>query len=39
MKNSDYNNLANNFNLEKINLNSDQYAVVGNYKEMIDIKL
>lgn len=38
MKNSDYNNLANNFNLEKINLNSDQYAVVGNYKEMIDIK-
>ena len=38
MKNSDYNSLANNFNLEKINLNSDQYAVVGNYKEMIDIK-
>ena len=38
MKNSDYNNLANNFNLEKINLNNDQYAVVGNYKEMIDIK-
>lgn len=38
MKNSDYNNLANNFNLEKINLNSDQYAVVGSYKEMIDIK-
>lgn len=38
MKNSDYNNLANNFNLEKINLNSGQYAVVGNYKEMIDIK-
>ena len=38
MKNSDYNNLANNFNLEKINLNSDQYAVVGNYKEIIDIK-
>lgn len=38
MKNSDYNNLANNFNLEKINLNSDQYAVVGNYKKMIDIK-
>lgn len=38
MKNSDYNNLANNFNLEKINLNSDQYAVVGNYEEMIDIK-
>ncbi len=38
MKNSEYNNLANNFNFEKINLNSDQYAVVGNYKEMIDIK-
>ena len=38
MKNSDYNNLANNFNLEKINLNSDQYAVVGNYKKMIDVK-
>ena len=38
MKNSDYNNLAKNFNLEKINLNSDQYAVVGNYKKMIDIK-
>ncbi len=38
MKNSDYNNLANNFNLEKINLNSDQYAVVGNYRKMIDIK-
>lgn len=38
MKNSDYNNLANSFNLEKINLNSNQYAVVGNYKKMIDIK-
>ena len=38
MKNSDYNNLANNFNLEKINLNSNQYAVVGNYKKTIDIK-
>ena len=38
MKNSDYNNLANSFNLEKINLNSDQYAVVGNYRKMIDIK-
>ena len=38
MKNSDYNKLATSFNLEKINLKSDEYIVVGNYKSMITIK-
>lgn len=38
MKNSDYNKLATSFNLEKINLKSDEYVVVGNYKLMITIK-
>lgn len=38
MKNSDYNNLAKSFNLEKVNLKNNEYVVVGNYKEMIDIK-
>lgn len=38
MKNSDYNKLATSFNLEKINLKSDEYIVVGNYKLMITIK-
>ena len=39
MKNSDYNRVAKSFGLEKIKLNSNQYVVVGNYKEMINIKL
>ncbi len=38
MKNSDYNKLAASFNLEKINLKSDEYIVAGNYKSMITIK-
>ncbi len=38
MKNSDYNKVAKSFGLEKIKLNSNQYVVVGNYKEMINIK-
>lgn len=38
MKNSDYNRVAKSFGLEKIKLNSNQYVVVGNYKEMINIK-
>ncbi len=38
MKNSDYNNLAKSFNLEKVNLKNNEYVVVGNYKEMINIK-
>lgn len=38
MKNSDYNNLAKSFNLEKVNLKNNEYVVVGNYQEMIDIK-
>ena len=38
MKNSDYNNIADSFNLKKIDLNDDEYAVVGNYKSMLAIK-
>lgn len=38
MKNSDYNNVAESLNLEKVNLLDNQYVVVGNYKEMISIK-
>lgn len=38
MKNSDYNRVAKSFGLERIKLNSNQYVVVGNYKEMINIK-
>ena len=38
MKNSDYNRLAKSLNLEKVNLKNNQYVVVGNYKEMLNIK-
>lgn len=38
MKNSDYNKLATSFNLEKVELKSDEYIVVGNYKSMLTIK-
>lgn len=38
MKNSDYNKMAKSFHLQKVNLDSNQYAVVGNYKTMLDIK-
>lgn len=38
MKNSDYNNLADNFNLKRIKLSNNEYAIIGNYKSMLDIK-
>ncbi len=38
MKNSDYNKVAESLNLEKVNLLDNQYVVVGNYKEMTNIK-
>lgn len=38
MKNTDYNNIAESFNLEKVTLKKHEYVVVGNYKEMINIK-
>lgn len=38
MKNSDYNKVAKSFNLKKISLKDDEYALVGNYQNMIDIK-
>ena len=38
MKNSDYNNIAESFNLEKVTLKKHEYVVVGNYKEMLNIK-
>lgn len=38
MKNSDYNKVAESLNLEKVNLLDNQYVVVGNYKEIINIK-
>ena len=38
MTNSDYNNVADSFHLEKVNLKDHEYVVVGNYKSMIDIK-
>ena len=38
MKNSDYNNIAESFNLEKVTLKQHEYVVVGNYKEMLNIK-
>lgn len=38
MKNSDYNNIAESFNLEKVTLKKHEYVVVGNYKEMINIQ-
>lgn len=38
MKNSDYNNIANSFNLEKVDLKDNEYIVVGNYQNMLNIK-
>ena len=38
MTNSDYNNVADSFHLEKVNLKDHEYVVVGNYKSMLDIK-
>ncbi len=38
MKNSDYNNIANSFNLEKVDLKYNEYIVVGNYQNMLSIK-
>ena len=38
MKNTDYNNIAESFNLEKVTLKKHEYVVVGNYKEMLNIK-
>lgn len=38
MKNSDYNAIAQSFNLKKINLNKNEYALVGNYENMLKIK-
>ena len=38
MTNSDYNNLAASFNLEKVTLKSNEYVVVGNYQKMLNIK-
>lgn len=38
MTNSDYNNLAASFNLEKVTLKSNEYVVVGNYQEMLNNK-
>lgn len=38
MKNTDYNNIAESFNLEKVTLKKHEYVVVGNYKEMINIQ-
>lgn len=38
MKNSDYNNVADNFKLEKVNLKNNEYALVGNYQNMLTLK-
>ena len=38
MKNTDYNKMASSFNLKKIDLKNNQYAVVGNYENMLNIK-
>lgn len=38
MTNNDYNNLAASFNLEKVTLKRNEYVVVGNYQEMLNIK-
>ena len=38
MTNSDYNNIANSFHLEKVTLKDNEYVVVGNYSSMINIK-
>ena len=38
MKNSDYNNVAKSFNLKTLVLEENEYALVGNYQNMLDIK-
>ena len=38
MKNSDYNNVAKSFNLKKLSLKDNEYVLVGNYQNMLDIK-
>ena len=38
VKNSDYNNIADSFHLEKIKLEDNEYVVVGNYSSIINIK-
>ena len=38
MKNSDYNNVADSFNLKKVHLKDNEYALVGNYKNMLTLK-
>lgn len=38
MKNSDYNNVADSFKLEKVNLKNNEYALVGNYQNMLTLK-
>ncbi len=38
MKNSDYNNVADSFNLEKVKLENNEYVIVGNYQNMLNIE-
>ena len=38
IKNSDYNNIADSFHLEKVKLEDNEYVVVGNYLSIINIK-
>ena len=38
VKNSDYNNIADSFHLEKVKLEDNEYVVVGNYSRIINIK-
>ena len=38
VKNSDYNNIADSFHLEKVQLEDNEYVVVGNYSRIINIK-
>ena len=38
IKNSDYNNVAKSFNLKTLVLEENEYALVGNYQNMLDIK-
>lgn len=38
VKNSDYNNIADSFHLEKVKLEDNEYVVVGNYSSIINIK-
>ena len=38
IKNSDYNNIADSFHLEKVKLEDNEYVVVGNYSSIINIK-